>query len=228
MNANCNFTFQSLSSTRIALRLIAIFLLSIFIHPVAAQKEVGFFSIVNAVGLPTNTIVTVDGRPLRTDGLKPGQATGGLGLLAGSHNIGVANGDFKPATLALPLNPGSSPILIIYCVEGGYQGGKLVRELKLLLRPNRAESSKGFSAIYVGKKPFVSVAFNGQLQTLQALREISVGSANDRALTVSENNQPLADFRPEEQGNYLVVVYDTPDSKLGAVVIRDVIRRVGG
>jgi hypothetical protein len=207
----------------------ALFFFSLLsICPAAAQQEVGFFSIVNAVGLPTNTMVSVDNRVMRKDGFKPGQTTGGLGLPAGSHTISVTNADCKPATLALPLNPASSPILIIYSVESGIQNGKPVRQLKLLVHANRSESAKGFSAIYVSQKASVSAAFNGQLQTLQPLREVNVGNAGARALTVSYNNEPLGNFKPEEPGNYLIVLYDTPDSKLGAVMIQDVIRHVAG
>lgn len=48
------------------------------------------------------------------------------------------------------------------------------------------------------------------------------------ALAIKAGNDVIASYSPDEAGNYLVVLYDKPDSKVGAVVVRDVIHHGGG
>src|SRR5436190_24336228 len=76
---------------------------------IAGQTEAGFFSIVNVVNSKTNTIVSVDGKPLRPDGIKPAKVTGGLGFPVGSHRIDATNMNFKPISMSIDLSPSVSP-----------------------------------------------------------------------------------------------------------------------
>ena len=78
----------------------------------------------------------------------------------------------------------------------------------------RSATTRVYSAIYAGKSSAVSVSFNGQNQTVQNLREVRV--AGSGSLTIKSDN------------DVIIVLYDMPDSKVGAVIIQDVIRRVAG
>ena len=191
----------------------------------AQGGKVGFFLFVNAVGLASDTVLAMDGKTLR--GFKIGEATGGLGVLAGPHTLTASNSDCKPVTLALQVDPTASPIVIVYAVEVRAPGGKIAHELRFFARGNqRSATTKVYSAIYAGKNPGVSVSFNGQTQTVQALREASV--AGSGSLTIKSGNDVICNFSPDEAGNYVAVLYDKPDSKVGAVVVRDVIHHSGG
>ena len=111
MSANC----RTLSKRHFEVAVSAIvFLLATGLTGVAQTPDAGFFTIVNTVDLPTNTIVSVDGKALRPDGLKPMQVTGGLGFSAGTHRLTATNGNCLPASLSLQVSPSASPIVILY------------------------------------------------------------------------------------------------------------------
>jgi hypothetical protein len=191
----------------------------------AQGQKVGFFVFVNAVGLATDTMLAMDGKTLR--GFKSGEATGEMGVLAGPHTLTASNTDCKPSTFVLQVDPTASPIVIAYEVEARDPNGKIVRELRFSARGNAPPATgKTYSAIYAGKASSVYVSFNGQNQTIPNFRETRVEVSG--ALTVKSGNDVIATYAPDEAGNYLVVLYDKPDSKVGAVVVRDVIPHTRG
>lgn len=209
---------------------VVCFVTAVGCHSAFAQgrNKVGFFTLVNAVALPSNTVVAVDNRVLRPQGFAPGMATGGLGLQAGPHTITAANADCKAASLNLQLDANGSPIVIAYLQETHVSDGRIIRELKLFARGNQpSAATKVFSALYAGKNQSVSVSFNGQPQSLQPLREVRI-AASGPAIRVTRNNQSVAAFNPEESGNYIIVFYDTLDGNIGAVLVQDVIRHAAG
>jgi len=61
---------------------------------------------------------------------------------------------------------------------------------------------------------------------VQNLREVRVSASG--SLNVKSGNDIIATYAPDESGNYLVVLYDKPDSKVGAVIVRDVIHHSRG
>jgi hypothetical protein len=198
-----------------------------FSSEVAGQTEAGFFSIANAVDLKTNTLVSVDGKPLRPDGIKPAKVTGGLGFPAGTHRIDASNADRKPASLSLNLSSSVSPIVIIYSVETRTASGQVSRELRLFPRQNRSSASgKTFSVIYVGSLPSIVAVLNGQPKTLQPLQEVALG--NIPSIAVAYNGQQLASFAPDVAGSYLLVLFDSEGSRLAALLADDIIFKAAG
>src|SRR5947207_12380530 len=71
------------------------------LHRVGGQTDAGFFSVANVVNSKANTIVSVDGKPLRSDGIKPAKVTGGLGFPVGAHRIDATNTNWKPVSMSL-------------------------------------------------------------------------------------------------------------------------------
>jgi len=188
--------------------------------------QAGFFSLVNAVDLTTNTIVSVDGRPLRSDGLKPGIVTGGLGFIAGTHRLDATNDGCKPASLSLQLSPGSSPIVIVYAVDGKNASGQTIRELRVFAHANMAAGDKkSFSLIYTGQLPSVSIAVNGQTKTLQPLKELAVPGVT--SVRIDQNNQPIGQFSPTDVGNYLIILFGN-QPQLRAILAEDIIFKQAG
>ncbi|MFL6515667.1 MAG: hypothetical protein ACJ8M1_11655 [Chthoniobacterales bacterium] len=197
---------------------------------VAAQNPpaAGFFTLVNAVDLTSNTVVSVDGRPLRPDGLKPGQVTGGLGFVAGRHRIDATNIGCRPGSLMLDVNEGTSPIVIIYLISSSSPTGTAARELRLFVRRNTPGTTekKTFWVIYAGAAASQTVTLNAQTVKLQPLIEASVGDS--ASLTIGQNGQPVASLVPDVPGKYVGVLFDGRDSKLKAVLAEDaVLRRAG-
>jgi len=198
----------------------------LFISTQNVSGQAGFFSLVNAVDLATNTIVSVDGRPLRPDGLKPGIVTGGLGFIAGTHRLDATNDGCKPVSLSLQLSPGSSPIVIVYAVDGKNASGQAIRELRLFSHANMpAGDKKNFSLVYTGQLPLVSVAVNGQGKTLQPLKESALPSLT--SVKIEQNNQPIGQFSPNDAGNYLIILFGN-QPQLKAILADDIIFKQAG
>jgi hypothetical protein len=210
---------------------VLLFLLSLLwfgqLRQVLSQTEAGFFSLANVVNSKTNTIVSVDGKPLRPDGIKPAKVTGGLGFPVGSHRIDATNMNFKPISMSIDLSPSVSPIVIVYSVEVRGPTGQVTRELRLLSRQNRPPSGgKTFGVIYAGSLPTVAVSLNGQPKTLRPLQEEVLGKIS--SVTVAQNNQQFASFSPDEAGNYLVILFDSEASHLGATLAEDIVFKAAG
>jgi hypothetical protein len=188
----------------------------------------GFFSIVNAVGLSSNTIVSVDGRALRADGLKQGKVTGGLGFPVGTHQIEARNAECTPAAAPLQVVEGVSPIVVVYTVLTNHPGGAATRDLKLFTRGNSAPTTakKNYSVVYTGSSPALHVAINNQTKTLQPLIEVPVGEAG--SLHITQNNQPVGDVGSDGPGNFLAILYDGPGSGLKVTLAEDIIYRQAG
>ncbi|MEY2484477.1 MAG: hypothetical protein QOH39_125 [Verrucomicrobiota bacterium] len=217
-------TFNAIGIARFATSLIIV--LATHGEVIAQDQKAGFFSVVNAVNLPTSTLVSVDGKPLRPDGLKPGKVTGGLGFATGAHRVDATNSNCKPSSVSLELSPSASPILISYMVETKTQAGEVVRELRLFPAQNAAATTtKSFFALYAGQTPSRTVSFNGHAFTLQPLQKISLGTAS--SVSVVENGQPVGNFAADTAGNYLVVLFDK-GSGLGAVMADDIIFKRAG
>lgn len=197
---------------------------------ISAQNppSAGFFAVANAVGVSTNTIVSVDGRPLRPDGLKPGKVTGGLGFPIGQHRIEVRNADCTPASASLQVTDGVSPIVIVYSVLSPHPGGPPTRDLKLFTRGNAAPVTgrKNYSIIYAGSSPSLHVSINNQTKTLQPLVEVPVGEAG--SLNITQNGQAVGTIGSDAPGNYLVILYDGADSAVKATLAEDIIYKQAG
>ncbi|HEY1583235.1 MAG TPA: hypothetical protein VGF73_09065 [Chthoniobacterales bacterium] len=206
-----------------------IFLVSATLCGTAAAQvpKAGFFTLVNAVSLSTNTIVSVDGKALRPDGIKPGMVTGGLGFAEGSHRLDVANGKAKPASLQIPVAAAACPIVVIYSARRLDPSGRPADELRLFSRPH-AQTTKGkqFFALYAGQAASRSVQINGRPLALKPLQEVRIGTA--ASASVKESSRAIDDFAPEEEGNYLIVFFDGKDNALRAVLAPDIVYQAGG
>lgn len=192
-----------------------------------SQTEAGFFSIANVVNSKTNTIVLVDGKPLRADGIKPAKVTGGLGFPVGAHRIDATNSYWKPISMSIDLSPSVSPIVIVYSVEIKAPGGQIALELRLFSRPNHPTAdAKTFGIIYAGSLPTVDVSLNGQPKSLKPLQEITL--SNVPSVAVAQNNQQVANFSPDIPGSYLVILFDGEASRLGATLAADIVFKAAG
>ncbi len=194
---------------------------------VLGQNEAGFFSIANVVSSKTNTIVSVDGKQLRPDGIKPAKVTGGLGFPAGRHRLDASNANWKPVSMSIDLSPSVSPIVIVYSIEVQAPGGQVSRELRLFSRPSHpAAEGKTFGVLYVGSLPAVDISLNGQTRSLKPLQEVTVNNVS--SLTVSQNSQEVAKFSPDIPGSYVVILFDGEASHLGATIANDLVFKAAG
>jgi hypothetical protein len=194
----------------------------------AQGQDAGFFTLVNAVDLPTNTIVSVDGKALRADGLKPGKVTGALGFVQGSHRIDATNKDCKPAAASIQVEALKPQIVILYLVHTLGPGGRPMSELRISSQPSTAKTdSRAFAAIYVGQNGSEALSVNGQSRILRPLQEVFLGKVS--SVSIAQNNVQIGTFRQEaEPGNYLIVLFDKQDSHPGALLVQDADYKVAG
>jgi hypothetical protein len=166
-----------------------------------------------------NTLVTVDAKPLRPDGIQPGKATGALGFPPGTHQIAAMQKDYKPASIALQLTPSTSPTVVAYAIDVQQPGRPAARELRLFTRINRAPvGQKSYSMVYVGRAPVVNVELNGEGRALKALEEVLVPAT---ATTITSTGKNVGEFGAEGGGHHAVILFDAHPSGLGAVVVAD-------
>ena len=184
------------------------------------KPTAGFITLVNAVSLPTNTIIAVDGKRLPPLGLEPGKVTGGLGFTEGTHRIDASNGAALAVSSSIQISS-VSKMVIIYSVRRKDAKGIPIEEIRMFSCPGVAvEKGRQFYVLYAGGLSSQQVSINGQSVVLSPLKEVAVGSAG--SLSINQNGQPVADLHPEEPGNYLAIVFDGQDSKIKAVLARDI------
>jgi hypothetical protein len=184
--------------------------------------KLGFYCIVNGVAGPSNTVVSVDNKPLRPDGFKSGRATGGLGLPIGGHTISATNGTLKPGSVPLQISQEMTPIVLIYVLVGKDQFGRPEDQLHLFPRPNKPRPTNlRFSAIYVGKAPQQEVVVNGHAVVLPTLKEVDLGESP--SVLIYQKDHLVGSKTPDGKGNYLAVVYDAADSQIAASFVEDAV-----
>lgn len=198
--------------------LVFVFTSSIPLH--AQTPATGFFKFVNAVPSPNNTVVTVDGKPLRPDGFKTGHATGALGFAAGVHQVAAMLKDYKPAAISLQVSPSTSPTVVAYAVDVQQPGGQIARELRLFARQNRPPAGKkSYSIVYVGRAPSVDVEIDGPTRTLKALDEVALGT--NTHMTIISGGQTVGEIGSEGAGHHVVILFDSLPLGLGSVTTSD-------
>jgi len=89
-------------------------------------SKVGYFNFVVAIRSKGKTRIEVEGRTVGRDGLRSGEESGPLGLLAGRYDIVVENDDCRPLRRKLTVEAGQSVVYVLYDVEKE-EGGKTVR-----------------------------------------------------------------------------------------------------
>jgi hypothetical protein len=208
----------------------------LLIAPLAAQDgppKVGFIRLVNAVGAGTGNVhLKVDGEDMFPKGYKLGQRTGGIGLAAGSRKVTITRDGVVEGTTTVTLAVGETMNLVSFAEKMPAEGDKPERWEMRILRLKQREVESGFrlTVLSVCKSP--EVLFS----TLQEGEEKKAANSAKRLMTTTVDlgarskdlglflhnvEAPVAVFRPEAKGNYVVVLYDDPDGSVKAVSFYD-------
>ncbi|MEK7951137.1 hypothetical protein [Luteolibacter soli] len=224
-------TFKSWSRRVIAGLLIAL--------PLAARAQdeekpkVGFIRLVNAVGAGTGNVhLEIDGEDQFPKGYKLGQRTGGIGLKAGAKKVKITREGVTEGSTSIPIGVGETMNIVSFAEKMPAEGDKPEHwEMRILkLKQRDVESGYRLTVLSVCKEPetlFSTMREGEEKKTPNSAKRlmttsIDLGSApRDLYVYARNNDVPLAVFRPEAKGNYVVVLYDDPDGSVKAVSFFD-------
>ncbi|HEY1122620.1 MAG TPA: hypothetical protein VGE67_13500 [Haloferula sp.] len=196
--------------------------------------KIGFIRLVNAVAPGTgNAHLEIDGEDQFPKGYKLGQRTGGIGLKAGSKKIKVTREGVIEGTTTITLGVGETMNLVAFAEKMPAEGDKPERwEMRILkLKQRDVENGYRLTVLSVCKEPetLFSTLTEGDdgKKTAHSAKRLMTTSVElgerpkDLAVFARASDVPLAVFRPDTKGNYVVVLYDDPDGTVKAVSFFD-------
>lgn len=187
----------------------------------SAEPEAASFRFADAAGAFEKLSLTVDATKLKPAGFTPGNITGSIGILPGSHRFTVSSPKAEVAAVTLPLQANSSTTLIAYCtVAVDSQTKKVKKTLQLHPRVNPPPNAgKHFQLLYVSGRPEVDITLNGAPARMKAMKEINVPDSPKGVISIEQAGKSVVKFNAPEAGNFLVVLYDSADGNFAALVV---------
>jgi len=198
------------------------------------KSKLSFIRLVNAVAPGTGNVhLEIDGEDQFPKGYKLGQRTGGIGLKAGAKKIKITREGVTEGTTTITLGVGETMNIVSFAEKMPAEGDKPERwEMRILkLKQRDVENGYRLTVLSVCKEPetIFSTLTEGDdgKKTPQSAKRLMTTSIDlgtrpkDLAVFARASDVPLAVFRPDSKGNYVVVLYDDPDGTVKAVSFYD-------
>jgi hypothetical protein len=144
--------------------------------------------------------------------------------MTGAHRVSATTEGGKPAEANLMVQPNASTTVVAYTKPVvDPQTKKTVDQLQLFSQPDPPRGKgKHFRLLYVSAaRPAVDVTLNGQATRLNALREGKADEVARGQMKIESAGKSVIDFTAEENGSFLVIVFDKADGSLGGMVLPD-------
>lgn len=197
------------------------------------RPQVGFIRLVNAVGPGTgNTKLLIDGENMYPKGYKLGQRTGGIGLEAGSKKITVSKEGVEEGSTTLNVEAGETISLVAFAEKIPADKDKPERWGVKILRLKQRAQEKGFrmTVLSVCRNP--EVLFETSIQGKEKPEGASVkrmmtatidlgNAGGDVTVRLRNPQKILTSFRPDDPGNYVLVIYDGADGEVQSLYFYD-------
>lgn len=196
------------------------------------QPEIGFLRMVHSVAHGTGrATMWVDGENIFPQGYELGQRTGGLGLKAGSHKITIKKDGVEAGTTQITLKAGETLTLIGFSEKQhpAHDGAPPVWKIRIL-RLKQSEPERGFRMSLVSVCDQDEVEIQAAIQGKNAVDRITVkklsltlvdlGRTRGEVL-IKQGNTMVTTVSPEDQGNYVVVLYQNQQGKIMALTFFD-------
>ncbi len=189
-----------------------------------------FIRIANAVAPGTGNVnVSIDGEDVYPSGYKFGAVTGGIGLPPGSHVVTIRREGVKVGSTKVSLEKDQTVTLISFAERVPATDQEEAHFALRIMRLKQKEVQGGRSA------SFVSVSVQPELLVELRAPSGSWAKVSVKRLTVNEmpilypegyapvrvNEQGMAPIPIGGDGNYVVVLYDTPEGKVESLYFRD-------
>lgn len=216
------------------LRLLAASLLCI--ASLSAQQErpkVGFLRLVNAVAPGTgNTHLKIDGEEMYPKGYTMGQRTGGIGLKEGNVKITVTKDGVEEGSTSVQLVDKETVTLIAYAEKVPAKDDKPERWEARILRLKQRDVERGYRLTVLSVCNEAELLFEAEIQGRDKPEGASIkrlmtttldlgGAGGDINIRLRNSKDILASFRPDDPGNYVLLIYDDPDGKVKALYFYD-------
>jgi len=195
-----------------------------------AAAPTGFIRVVNAVASGTGQVnVIIDGEDVRPEGYSLGNATGGIGMLAGSHKILIKREGVEEGTTTVVLEKNQTVTLIPFAERVPASDLKPAHyEIRVLrLKQRQIESGRTATFVSVSANPEIKVELSGEdgkwasvfvkrLMIAETPLNYSQGYAPAKV-----NGAPIKAIPIGGVGNYVVVLYDDSEGKVQSLFFRD-------
>lgn len=210
-------------------------ILTASVLPLMAQHESpsgpsGFIRVVNAVATGTGqTNVFIDGSDMRPRGYKLGDATGGIGLPAGSHKVTIKREGVDEGSVTVNLEKDQTVTLIPFAeqVPANDQEPKHFEIRILRLKQRQPESGRTVTFVSVSAVPELKAEVsdeNGKWATTHvkrlAIAELPLNYTQGYA-PAKVAGVPIKSIPIGGAGNYVIVLYDDPKGKVQSLYFRD-------
>ena len=181
----------------------------------------GALRFANACAANGRVLFTIDGRKWRPDGFGPGENTTYIGVLSGSHRLTVSTDGAKAAEMSFGLQPNTDTTVVAFLKPVfDPQTRQTVVQAQLFAQPEPPhEKGKHFYILYASANTGINLTVNGQARIL---RPLQLEKADDRAhstIKLESGGRSFFDFAAEENGTFVVIVFDKPDGTIGAMVL---------
>jgi hypothetical protein len=216
------------------LRLLATALLGLV--PLAAQEgppKVGFVRLVNAIAPGTGNVqMKIDGEDIYPRGYTMGQRTGGIGLKEGSKKITVTKAGVEEGSTTVQIVDKETVTLVAFAEKVPAKDDKPERWEARILRLKQRDVEKGYRLTVLSVCKEAELLFETDIQgsdkpvgsSVKRLMTttLDLGSAGgDINVRLRNSKEILASFRPDDPGNYVLLIYDDVDGKVRAVYFYD-------
>jgi hypothetical protein len=197
------------------------------------RPQVGFIRLVNAVGPGIgNTKLLIDGQNMYPKGYKLGQRTGGIGLEAGAKKIAISKEGVEEGATSLNVEAGETISLIAFAEKIPADKDKPERWGIKILRLKQRAQEKGFRLTVLSVCRDPELLFETEIQGREKPEAASVKrlmtttidlgkSGGDVVVRLRNSPKVLTSFRPDDPGNYVLVVYDGEDGEVHSLYFYD-------
>ncbi len=181
-----------------------------------APAGAGFLNVVNLVTLHEPTRIELGGFAFNGgEAIPPGESTGVIAILPGTHTLVLSNPAAKPASMSAPLTIEDGKTVAVICYDEVKESKEGSRESKLRYSVLvEGDGSKGprLSLVSLLKDDQVAVSVSGQPVTLAARQAHPVAVKVGDKIAISGKKGRLTEVEIEKASHYVCFLFENPDS----------------
>ncbi len=190
----------------------------------------GFVRLLNAVSVGTGKLeFLIDGKTMRPAGYQPGNVTGGIALVPGSHRITFRREGVEDGETRIQVAADDTTILIPFAEQVPATDDEpahwAIRILRL--KQQQSENKRTASFVSVSREPDIKVEIRqsgGQWEALHVKRLDVVRTSIQQArgyLPVRSGDRELSAVSVGPAGNYVSVLFDDENGALRSQTFQD-------
>jgi hypothetical protein len=195
-----------------------------------AKPPAGFIRVVNAVAAGTGNVnLLINGEDMRPSGYLLGDATGGIGLRAGSQKVTIQKEGVQEGSTTVNLGKDQTVTLIPFSEQipatDQEPAHHVIRMLRL--RQKEVESGRTATFVSVSATPELKVEVESETgkRTAVFVKRLMVAETplnySQGYAPVLVNGSPIKSIPIGGAGNYVVVLYDDAEGKVQSLYFRD-------